>query len=149
MENLNLHVSVLEIVRMSLDATIPVQENDFQAGWDLFSACDCVIQPKCRLCIPTDIAVGIPRGCYGRIAPRSGLAARDGIDIGAGVIDSDFRGNVFVLMINNGTTEFFVRKGMRIAQLIIEKHQVCVVKMANNLSETSRGAKGCGSSGYF
>ena len=140
---------MLEIVRMSFDATIPVQENDFQAGWDLFSACDCVIRPNCRLCVPTDIAVGIPRGCYGRIAPRSGLSSRHGIDIGAGVIDSDYRGNVFILVINNGTEDFCVKKGMRIAQLIIEKYQICILKVINKLDPTSRGAQGFGSSGYF
>ena len=143
------NTNVLEIVRMSRDATIPVQENNYQAGWDLFSACDCVIQPNCRLCIPTDIAVGIPRGCYGRIAPRSGLSARNGIDIGAGVIDSDYRGNVFILAINNGDKEFCVKKGMRIAQLIIEKHQICIIKVMNTLPPTSRGAEGFGSSGCF
>ena len=94
--------------------------------------------------MPTDIAIGVPRGCYGRVAPRSGLAARHGIDIGAGVIDSDFRGNVFVLMINNASTEYLVYKGMRIAQLIIEKY-----KVVNKLSETSRGASGFGSTGYY
>ena len=150
----NLDVSVLEIVQLSLNGTIPVQQNDFQAGWDLFSATDCVVQSKTRLCIPTDIAVGIPRGCYGRIAPRSGMAARNGIDIGAGVIDSDFRGHVYVLMVNNGESEFLVFKGMKIAQLIIEKHQICVIKVINNLTvnswtKTERGEKGFGSTGCY
>ena len=147
MENLYVN-DVVEIVRLSHDATIPVQVNDSQAGWDLHSACDCVLPPNARLLAPTDIAIGVPRGCYGRVAPRSGLAARHGIDIGAGVIDSHFRGNVFVLMINNANSEYLVWKGMRIAQLIIEKYQVCVLKVVNKLPETSRGANGFGSTGY-
>ena len=141
MEN---HVNVIEVVRLSSEATIPVQVNDSHAGWDLYSACDCVLLPNSRLLVPTDIAISIPRGCYGRVAPRSGLAVRHGIDIGAGVIDSDFRGNVFVLMINSASTEFRVDKGMRIAQLIIEKYQICYMKLDDKLSDTSRGASGVG-----
>ena len=138
MENLYVN-DVVEIVRLSQDATIPVQVNDSQAGWDLHSACDCILPPNARLLVPTDIAIGVPRACYGRVAPRSGLAARHGIDIGAGVIDSDYRGNVFVLMINNANTEY----------LIIEKYQICCLRVVNKLPETSRGASGFGASGCY
>ena len=126
-----------------------MQVDDSQAGWDLFSANNCVILPNSQLLVPTDMAIKIPYGCYGRVAPRSGLAVRNRIDIGAGVIDSDYRGNVYVLMINNASTEFVVCRGMRVAQLIIEKYQVCCLKLVDKLSDTSRGASGFGSTGYY
>ena len=110
-------LKVLEVTCLSSNAILPVQVDDSQAGWDLFSADNCVILPNSQLVVATDIAIKIPYGCYGRIAPRSGLAVRNRIDIGAGVIDSDYRGNVYILMINNASTEFVVCSGMRVAQL--------------------------------
>ena len=146
MENI---LKVLEVVCLSSDATLPVQVDDSQAGWDLFSAKNCVIFANSQLLVPTDIAIKIPYGCYGRVAPRSGLAVRNRIDIGAGVIDSNYRGNVFVLIINNASVDFLVSKGMQVAQLIIEKYQVCSLKLVDKLSDTSRGASGFGSTGYY
>ncbi|KAG0414181.1 hypothetical protein HPB47_008681, partial [Ixodes persulcatus] len=74
---------------------------------------------KC-VCL-TDIQIAVPDGCYGRVAPRSGLAAKHFIDVGAGVIDQDYRGNVGVVLFNFGDTDFKVSKGDRIAQLVCEK----------------------------
>ena len=149
MNSENISKQVLEVQCLSAHAIMPVQNNDSQAGWDLSSATNCVIFSKCQELIPTDIAVAIPYGCYGRIAPRSGLAILYRIDIGAGVIDCDYRGNVFVLLINNGNSEFRVTGGTRIAQLIIEKLQVCCVKVVDKLPDTSRGVNGFGSTGLY
>lgn len=74
-----------------------------------------------HMLVDTQIAMAIPEGCYGWIAPRSGLAVRHGIDVGAGVIDSDYRGTIQVLLFNFGKEDFLIRKGDRIAQLIIER----------------------------
>lgn len=95
----------------------------------------------------TDIQIEIPFGCYGRVAPRSGLAAKNFIDIGAGVIDEDYRGNVGVVMFNHAEEEFEVKKGDRIAQLICEKIFYPDIEEVSTLSTTERGTNGFGSTG--
>lgn len=72
----------------------------------MFSAYDCVVPARGRLLVQSDVAVAIPAGCYGRIAPRSGLAVNHGIGTGAGVIDADYRGSIGVLLFNHSDTDF-------------------------------------------
>eukprot|EP01084_Bolivina_argentea_P049645 91302_1 len=92
--------------------------------------------------------MAIPLGCYGRISPRSGLAWKHHIDIGAGVIDADYRGNVGVVMFNLSDKDFNVTKGMRIAQLILERYEHRTeIKEVDDLDETIRGSGGYGSTG--
>src|SRR3989338_1664612 len=105
---------ILKIVKLHPDATLPLQQTPQSAGYDLASIDDYEIQPSCRCLVSTGLQLAIPRCCYGRIAPRSGLAVRC-IDIGAGVIDSDYRGEIKVLVINNANQPFLIRKGDRIA----------------------------------
>ncbi|CAG2214482.1 unnamed protein product [Mytilus edulis] len=95
----------------------------------------------------TDIQIALPEGCYGRVAPRSGLAAKHFIDVGAGVIDQDYRGNVGVIMFNFGEQEFVVNKGDRIAQLICERIYIPELEECENLNATERGDGGFGSTG--
>lgn len=96
----------------------------------------------------TDLQVMIPEGCYGRIAPRSGLAVKNFIDVGAGVVDSDYRGNVGVILFNFSDVDFQVKRGDRVAQLICEKIEFPeLVEEKENLSETARGNGGFGSTG--
>jgi len=90
----------------------------------LYSIENIVISPRGKALISTGISVQIPIGNYGRIAPRSGLAVKHFIDVGAGVVDADYRGEVRVLLFNFGEEEFKVSQGDRIAQLIIEKYTV-------------------------
>ena len=105
--------------------------------------------------VSTGLRVLCPDGTYGRIAPRSGLASKHCIDVGAGVIDADYRGEVKVLLINNGKDEFSVTQGMRIAQLIFEKCWVAdqlglkmIFDDGNDASsKTERGSGGFGSTG--
>jgi len=89
----------------------------------------------------------VPVGTYGRVAPRSGLASKFMIDTGAGVIDADYRGIVFVLLFNHSEKDFEVKQGDRVAQLIIEKIQTPDVQEVQDLEETLRGAGGFGSTG--
>ena len=92
--------------------------------------------------------MAIPVGNYGRVAPRSGLACKNFIDVGAGVVDSDYRGEVKVLLFNFGEQEFKVNPGDRIAQLIIEKYtRTEIEEVADDLDNTVRGAGGFGSTG--
>ena len=98
----------------------------------------------------TDIAMAISPGYYGRVAPRSGLAVKHHIDVGAGVIDADYRGNVGVVLFNHSDNEFVITKGDRVAQLVITKiilPEVVEVEDLDALGATERGAGGYGSTG--
>ena len=110
---------LLEVTPLTSNGKIPQRSTSGAAGYDLHSAEDKDIPPLSRELISTDIAIKVPDGTYGRIAPRSGLAVRS-IDIGAGVVDKDYTGNVKALLINNSKGNFQVKKGDRIAQLILE-----------------------------
>ena len=126
----------------------PTKQSALAAGYDLYSLNDCVVPSKCRLLINAGFKIKIPPGYYGRVAPRSGLASKKWIDIGAGVIDADYRGVVYVLIINNGLEDFAIKKHDRIAQLIIEKIAENVeLYTVEDLDETARGGKGFGSTG--
>ena len=91
--------------------------------------------------------VSLPPGTYARIAPRSGLAIRNFIDVGVGVVDSDYRGEIKVVLFNHSTEEFAVRASDRIAQLILERIKTPQVKKVAALDDTDRGARGFGSIG--
>ncbi|OAF68127.1 hypothetical protein A3Q56_04131 [Intoshia linei] len=111
--------------KLSQHAKQPTQGSKLSAGFDLYSAEKCIVKAKSRQLIKTDISLEIPPGHYGRVAPRSGLAVRNFIDVGAGVVDSDYRGNLSILLFNFSETDFEVKIGDRIAQLIIEKILIC------------------------
>ena len=91
--------------------------------------------------------ISIPLGMYGRIAPRSSLACKKSVDVGAGVVDNDYRGEVKVLLINNGAEDFKIEKGDRIAQLIFENYSTPKLEVVSELDETVRGQGGFGSTG--
>lgn len=111
------------------------------------SAYDYVVPPQGKQVVLTDVQIELPHGCYGRIAPRSGLAAKNFIDVGAGVVDEDYRGNLGVVLFNHATTAFEVKQGDRIAQLICEKIFYPEIEEVKSLNETERGAGGFGSTG--
>lgn len=103
--------------------------------------------PGERRLIHTGIAVDIPPGHYGRIAPRSGLALKHGIDVLAGVVDEDYRGEVGVILVNHGSEPYWITHGARIAQLVIERISRVVVVETGELDATNRDAGGFGSTG--
>lgn len=105
------------------------------------------ILPGDRKLIKTGISVAIPRSTYARVAPRSGLAYKSGIDVMAGVIDEDYRGEVGVILINHGMEAFVVKHGDRVAQLIIEKYLPSFVTEVTEHDSTERGAGAFGSTG--
>lgn len=111
----------LQVQLLSDKARAPTKGSAFAAGHDLYSARDVVIPARGRARVDTDISIAVPAGTYGRVAPRSGLAAKHGIDTMAGVIDADYRGQVGVILANLSEVEFEVKVGDRIAQLIVEK----------------------------
>uniref|UniRef100_A0A8C3WJ97 Deoxyuridine 5'-triphosphate nucleotidohydrolase n=1 Tax=Catagonus wagneri TaxID=51154 RepID=A0A8C3WJ97_9CETA len=96
----------LRFVRLSEHATAPTKGSERAAGYDLYSAYDYTVMPMEKAIVKTDIQIALPSGCYGRVAPRSGLAAKHFIDVGAGVIDEDYRGNVGVVLFNFGKEKF-------------------------------------------
>ncbi|MBZ3884050.1 Deoxyuridine 5'-triphosphate nucleotidohydrolase, mitochondrial [Sciurus carolinensis] len=137
----------LRFVRLSEHATAPTRGSKRAAGYDLYSAYDYIVPPMEKALVKTDIQIALPSGCYGRIAPRSGLAAKHFIDVGAGVIDEDYRGNVGVVLFNFGKEKFEVKKGDRIAQLICEWIFYPDIEEVQVLNDTERGSGGFGSTG--
>lgn len=138
---------MLFVKKLSDNAVLPTRGSDIAAGLDLYSAEYTVIPSKDKALVKTDIALSIPEGCYGRIAPRSGLAAKHFIDVGAGVIDRDYTGNLGIVLFNFANKDFEVKRGDRIAQLILEKNLICDVKLVDELPSTNRGDGGFGSTG--
>ena len=128
-------------------AKMPVQNTSTDAGYDLFSTENYILQPWERKLIKTNISCAIPEGYYGRIAPRSGLAYKHGIDTLAGVVDAGYRWDIGVILINFGDEKFEIEIWDKIAQFIIEKcHYVDWIEV-DNLDETDRNDWGFGSSG--
>lgn len=97
--------------------------------------------------MPTDISIAIPKNVYGRIAPRSGIALHHGIDVGAGVIDSDYRGNIQVLLFNHSDEEYMIKEGEKIAQIIFQSIIQPELVEVKSLGNTERGESCFGSSG--
>jgi dUTP pyrophosphatase len=143
----------LYIQRLSEHATVPTRGSEYAAGLDLSAAEDIVIRGNGgRALVKTDLRIACPPGTYVRIAPRSGLAYKFGIDVGAGVIDADYRGPVGVILFNFGTEDFVVNRGDRIAQAILE--QICVPSVIIDVPKDeelpkvgTRGTNGFGSTG--
>ncbi|XP_065649279.1 deoxyuridine 5'-triphosphate nucleotidohydrolase isoform X2 [Hydra vulgaris] len=139
--------SVLYFKKLSANATTPMRGSMHAAGFDLFSAEELVIEPNSHKLVKTDIAVKLPKGSYGRVAPRSGLALKSFIDVGAGVVDYDYRGNLGVVLFNHGKNPFVVKCKDRIAQFIVEKIYTPKLIELEDLDETLRGSAGYGSTG--
>ena len=143
---------IINIKKLSENAVIPTNNSGLEAGYDLYALEDDWLFPLERKLIKTGISISIPQGYYGRIAPRSGLALKHGIDVLAGVIDCTYRGEIGVVLINLNSENaergtFRIEKGMRIAQLIIEKCHSVEWKLSDNLDDTVRNSNGFGSSG--
>ena len=111
----------IRVVRLTENAIIPTRGSAGAAGLDLYSAYDITVPVRGLVSVVTDLQIQVPEGFYGRIAPRSGLALHHHIDIGAGVIDEDYRGNVAVILFNHSDKLFVINRGDRVAQLICEK----------------------------
>jgi dUTP pyrophosphatase len=128
-------------------AALPQRGSVLAAGLDVCGIEDVEIGPRQRVTARTGLAVAIPPGFYGRVAPRSGLAAKRGLDVLAGVIDSDYRGEICVVLYNTGDETIHLPAGSKICQLIIEQIITPEAAWATDLDETARGAGGFGSTG--
>jgi len=143
----------IAVVRLAhgADLPLPAYESAGAAGMDLRAAVDApmILAPGARAAVPTGLAMALPPGFEGQVRPRSGFALRDGVTTlnTPGTIDSDYRGEVKVILINHGADTVTVRRGDRIAQLVVAPVIQAVWAEVDNLDETARGAGGFGSTG--
>jgi len=140
----------LRVRRLDGRAVLPTRAHDGDAGLDLYALEDSSLAPGERASVPTGIAVEIPEGSAGLVLPRSGLALRHGIALvnAPGLIDSGYRGELRVLLLNTDRSQpFRVSAGDRIAQLLVIRAEVASVIEVEELSGSVRGAGGFGSSG--
>ena len=138
---------VLNFKRLDPRAVLPARGSAMSAGLDIYSIEDLTIGSKQRSLARTGLAVAIPEGYYGRLAPRSGLASQKGLDVLAGVIDADYRGEIGCILYNTSDERIHLPAQSKICQLIIEKIIVPMAVWADELDPTERGRGGFGSTG--
>ena len=143
----------IEIVRLAhaKDLSLPFYATEGSAGLDLLAAVDAdtELKPGARAAIPTGIALAVPQGYEAQVRPRSGLALTHGITClnSPGTIDSDYRGEIKAILINHGDAPFAIKRGMKIAQIVIARHEQATFVEVEELGATVRGAGGFGSTG--
>lgn len=135
------------VKRLTDTAKLPTRGTAGAAGLDLYADCDLLLTPGFWSPVSTGIAVAIPDGYVGLIWPRSGLAVQHGIDVLAGVIDSDYRGEIKAVLINHGPESIRIHPGDRIAQLLIQPVAMFEPVEAKSLPDTERGNGGFGHTG--
>lgn len=143
-----MYIMSLQIKKLYPDAIIPTRTSPGSVGYDLYSMEEIVVPPLERAFVSTGVCASLPTGVYGRIAPRSGLTLKHGIQTGAGVIDPDFTGELKVILFNHGSEPFVIKKGNRIAQMILERCETPLIEEVEELKQTQRGERGFGSSGH-
>ena len=142
-------MNIVSVKKLDVDAHTPTKAHKDDAGWDLYANENTIIYPGEKTVIKTGIALAIPRGYYGRIAPRSGLAVKNGINVLAGVVDAGYRNEIRVVLINHHMdNQFSIAKGDRIAQIIFERvDPFKLEEVLEFFDNTHRGMGGFGSSG--
>ncbi|KAK7276153.1 hypothetical protein RIF29_17287 [Crotalaria pallida] len=138
---------LLRVKKLSDKAVLPSRGSPHSAGYDLSSAVETKVPARGKALVATDLSISIPEGTYARVAPRSGLTWKNSIDVGAGVIDADYRGPVGVILFNHSDVDFEVKVGDRVAQLILERIVTPDVVEVEDLDSTVRGEGGFGSTG--
>ena len=137
----------LRVKKLEDNAILPKKANESDAGYDLYSIEDKIVEPKQRIMIRTGISMAIPNNYVGLIWPRSGLAVKHGIDVLAGVVDSGYRGEVCVILQNHGSQPHEIKAGDRIAQILFQKIESFQLEEVETLEEADRGDSGFGSTG--
>lgn len=138
------------VQKLAADAKTPAYAHEGDAGVDLYSAVDKVLQPGERALIPTGLKMAIPHGYEGQVRPKSGLALKHGLTVlnTPGTVDAPYRGEVGVILINlDPNTPYEVKKGEKVAQMVFNKVEYASFTEAKELAETTRGAGGFGSTG--
>jgi dUTP pyrophosphatase len=139
--------ATLSFKKLDERAVLPSRGSFHAAGLDLYSIEELTIEPKQRHLARTGLAVAIPEGHYGRVAPRSGLATKNGLHVLAGVIDADYRGEIGCLLYNAGDETINLPAQSKICQLLVEKIITPEAAWADEINETDRGSGGFGSTG--
>ena len=139
--------STLKVTLLSENATVPTKGSPTSAGYDLYAVTEGTVPAYGHDIFKIGISVELPKGTYGRIAPRSSLSAKFGIETGAGVVDEDYRGEIGVILFNHSKNRWHFKKGDRIAQFIVTEIRDTVLEVVDKLSETDRGEGGFGSTG--
>lgn len=139
----------LLVEKINEKAIIPFQAHEGDAGMDLFSVDEVVLKPMERKLIHTGIRIQLPKNTEAQIRPRSGLALKNGITVlnTPGTIDEGYRGEIGIILINLGQDDFKITEGMKIAQMVIKPTLSLKIEEAVELTETSRGKGGFGSTG--
>ncbi len=137
---------ILQVLKLNTNAKLPTRAHPGDAGIDLYSLTDGILVPNAPIKIQTGIAMSIPHGFAGMICDRSSMGAK-GIRVLGGIVDSEYRGEVQVLLINLGTAELAIKKGDKIAQMLVLPVNLCTVSEVSSLSDTARSDSGFGSSG--
>jgi dUTP pyrophosphatase len=136
---------MLQVKRLVKHARLPVRGSELAAGYDLAASESGSVPAGGNALVPTGLVIKCPPGTYGRIAPRSGLAIKNMIGVGAGVVDADYRGEVCIVLFNHGPEPFAFEVGDRVAQLVLERIYTPRVEEVDDLDATQRGAGGFGS----
>lgn len=142
------YIKVKIITDWSLLANLPTKSHSSDAGWDLYSVEELNLQPGQRHAVYTGVAFEIPNGYAGLIWPRSGMSVKKGIDVLAGVIDSGYRGEIKVCLLNTGQEPCIIKKGDRIAQIIFQEVPKFNLEIVDEFSNSDRGEGGFGSTGF-
>ncbi|WP_333860457.1 dUTP diphosphatase [Clostridium sp.] len=139
----------LLVKRINEEAILPFYAHKGDAGLDLFSVEEVLIKPMERKLVSTGIKIQLPPNTEGQVRPRSGLALNHGITLlnSPGTIDEGYRGEIKVIMINFGQEDFLIKKGMKIAQMVIKSVEQVSIKEVVELKDTERGERGFGSTG--
>jgi dUTP pyrophosphatase len=138
---------MIQVKLLTENSKSPSRNTPTDAGLDLYSSEAAVIKSREWKAVSVGISISIPDGFYARIAPRSGLAYKYGIDVFAGVVDSGYRGEIKAILYNAGDKDYTIDIGDKIAQLIIEKCYLWDALIVNDLDESDRAERGFGSSG--
>lgn len=139
----------MDVVKLKGNAILPTRGSELAAGYDLYACLDEPLEIRARstCLVHTGIALRVPSNHYGRIAPRSGLAYRHSLDVGAGVVDEDYSGEIGVVIFNLSDKTYVVQHGDRIAQLIVTPYSSPEINEVDSLKDTTRGTGGYGSTG--
>jgi dUTP pyrophosphatase len=137
----------LKIKKLNPDAILPSYAHPGDAGMDLFAVEEILIKKGERVQVKTGIVIALPEGCAGLIWDKSGLSHKFGLKTLGGVIDVGYRGEVAVGIINLGQEDYLLEKGHKIANMIIQRVEQCVIEEVDELSDTSRGEGAFGSTG--
>lgn len=138
----------IKIKKLNSQAILPQAMRPGDAAVDLYACAGLLLEPGQRAVVGIGIAVALPEGYWGSIRDRGGLAAQHGLHTLGGVLDSNYRGEVIVVMINLGQEKYKIKAGDRIAQMIIQKHEDITWNEVEELEETTRGEGRFSSSGY-